>query len=225
MRVLKLLMMGAVMGLAFANLAVAEGKLIVGVALPRAQLGQGNGASADVAEPVRQALMSYLKGPMIEVIALEARIPQQIAAEADVKSCAFVLYTDVAQVPKGGGMKMFKKLAPIAGVLPLLGGGGMGNIGAQMAASAVAQTAMQAQMADAQEDAMANAMAAINGAQKSNVKAGDSLTLQYKLVKHGQEQPAKSDTISGKAKSNGEDVLSPMIEAVAVAVVGSLSAP
>jgi len=225
MRVPKLLMMCAVMGLAFANLAVAEGKLIVGVALPRAQLGQGNGASADVAEPVRQALMSYLKGPMIEVIALEARIPQQIAAEADVKSCAFVLYTDVAQVPKGGGMKMFKKLAPIAGVLPLLGGGGMGNIGAQMAASAVAQTAMQAQMADAQEDAMANAMAAINGAQKSNVKAGDSLTLQYKLVKHGQEQPAKSDTISGKAKSNGEDVLSPMIEAVAVAVVGSVSAP
>jgi len=131
----------------------------------------------------------------------------------------------VAQVPKGGGMKMFKKLAPIAGVLPLLGGGGMGNVGAQMAASAVAQTAMQAQMADAQEDAMANAMAAINGAQKSNVKAGDSLTLQYKLVKHGQEQPAKSDTISGKAKSNGEDVLSPMIEAVAVAVVGSVSAP
>ena len=225
MRVPKLLMMWAMMGLAFANLAVAEGKLIVGVALPRAQLGQGNGASADVAEPVRQALMSYLKGPMIEVIALEARIPQQIAAEADVKSCAFVLYTDVAQVPKGGGMKMFKKLAPIAGVLPLLGGGGMGNIGAQMAASAVAQTAMQAQMADAQEDAMANAMAAINGAQKSNVKAGDSLTLQYKLVKHGQEQPAKSDTISGKAKSNGEDVLSPMIEAVAVAVVGSVSAP
>ena len=225
MRVPKLLMMCAVMGLAFANLAVAEGKLIVGVALPRAQLGQGNGASADVAEPVRQALMSYLKGPMIEVIALEARIPQQIAAEADVKSCAFVLYTDVAQVPKGGGMKMFKKLAPIAGVLPLLGGGGMGNVGAQMAASAVAQTAMQAQMADAQEDAMANAMAAINGAQKSNVKAGDSLTLQYKLVKHGQEQPAKADTISGKAKSNGEDVLSPMIEAVAVAVVGSVSAP
>jgi len=225
MRVPKLLMMCAVMGLAFANLAVAEGKLIVGVALPRAQLGQGNGASADVAEPVRQALMSYLKGPMIEVLALEARIPLQIAAEADVKGCAFVLYTDVAQVPKGGGMKMFKKLAPIAGVLPLLGGGGMGNVGAQMAASAVAQTAMQAQMADAQEDAMANAMAAINGAQKSNVKAGDSLTLQYKLVKHGQEQPAKSDTISGKAKSNGEDVLSPMIEAVAVEVVGSVSAP
>ena len=38
--------------------------------LPKAQLGQGNGASADVAEPVRQALMSYLEGPMIEAVAV-----------------------------------------------------------------------------------------------------------------------------------------------------------
>jgi len=221
MRALLITIIWASLGLS--NTSLAETKLTVGVALPRAQLGQGNGASADVAEPVRQALMSYLKGPKIEVIALEARIPQQIAAEAGEKGCAFVLYTDVAQVPKGGGMKMFKKLAPLAGVLPLLGGGGMGNVGTQMAASAVAQTAMQAQMADAQEDAMANAMAAINGAQKSNVKAGDSLTLQYKLMRPGEEEPAKTETIQGKAKANGEDVLSPMIEAVAVAVVGTVS--
>jgi hypothetical protein len=89
----------------------------------------------------------------------------------------------------------------------------MGNVGTQMAASAVAQTAMQAQMADAQEDAMANAMSAINGAQKSNVKAGDSLTLEYKLMRPGKDEPAKTETIQGKAKANGEDVLSPMIEA------------
>jgi hypothetical protein len=216
-------LVSALLGFALANTALAEGKLKVGVALPRAQLGQPNGASADVAEPVRQALMSYLKGPAIEVVALEARIPQQIAAEAGEKGCAFVLYTDVAQVPKGGGMKMFKKLAPLAGALPLLGGG-MGDMGAQMAAQAVAQTAMQAQMAEAQEDAMANAMAAINGAQKSNVKAGDSLTLNYKLVKIGEEQPVKAEALQGKAKANGEDVLSPMIESVAVAVVGSVTA-
>jgi len=223
MRYPKIALISVLLGLGLMNTAFAEGKLIVGVALPRAQLGQGNGASADVAEPVRQALMAYLKGPMIEVIALDARIPQQIAAEAGEKGCAFVLYTDVAQVPKGGGMKMFKKLAPLAGVVPMLGGGGLGNVGTQMAAQAVAQTAMQAQMADAQEDAMANAMAQINGAQKSSVKAGDSLTLQYKLVKVGDEQPVKAETVQGKAKSNGEDVLSPMIETVAVAVFQSIA--
>ena len=223
MRNPKISLISALLSLGLMNAAFAEGKLTVGVALPRAQLGQGNGASADVAEPVRQALMAYLKGPMIEVISLDARIPQQIAAEAGEKGCAFVLYTDVAQVPKGGGMKMFKKLAPLAGVVPMLGGGGMGNMGAQMAAQAVAQTAMQAQVADAQEDAMANAMAQINGAQKSNVKAGDSLTLQYKLVRAGEEQPVKTETVQGKAKTNGEDVLSPMIEAVAVAVFQSVA--
>lgn len=222
MRALHLVLASILLGVGLSHTAAAETKFKVGVALPRAQLGQPNGASADVAEPVRQALMSYLKGPVIEVIALESRIPVQIAAEAQEKGCAFVLYTDVAQTSKGSGMKFLKKLAPMAGMLPMIGGG-MGNMGTQMAVSAVAQGAMQAQMQDAQEDAMANAMAAINGAQKSNVKAGDSLSLQYKLVRVGEEQPAKADTVLGKAKSNGEDVLSPMIEAVAVAVVGSVS--
>ena len=223
MRALQVVFASALLGLGFMNTAAAEAKLTVGVALPRAQLGQPNGASADVAEPVRQALMSYLKGPVIEVIALEARIPVQIAAEAREKGCAFVLYTDVAQTSKGGGLKMLKKLAPMAGMLPMLAGGGMGDMGAQMAASAVTQTVMQSQMQDAQEDAMANAMAAINGAQKSNVKAGDSLTLQYKLVRVGEEQPFKEATIVGKAKANGDDVLSPMLETVATDVVGSVA--
>ena len=98
---------------------------------------------------------------------------------------------------------MLKKLAPMAGMLPMLARrGGMGDVGAQMAMSAVTQTVMQSQMADAQEDAMANAMAAINGAQKSNVKAGDTLTLQYKLVRVGEEQPFKEATIVGKAKAD-----------------------
>jgi len=200
--------------------ASAADKLIVGVALPRAQLGQPNGANADVAEPVRQVLMSYLKGPVIEVIALEARIPVQIAAEAREKGCAYVLYTDVSQTRKGNGMSMLKKLAPVAGMLPMIGGG---NMGTQIAASAVAQGVMQAQVADAQQDARENAMAAINGAQQSNVKAGDSLSLQYRLVRLGEDQPVKADAVVGKARANGEDVLSPMIETVAVAVVDNVS--
>ena len=68
MRALLITIIWASLGLS--NTSLAETRLTVGVALPRAQLGQGNGASADVAEPVRQALMSYLKGPKIEVIAL-----------------------------------------------------------------------------------------------------------------------------------------------------------
>ncbi len=101
MRALQLALASALLGIGLMNNTSAADKLTVGVALPRAQLGQPNGTSADVADPVRQALMSYLKGPVIEVIALEARIPVQIAAEAKEKGCAFVLYTDVAQTAKG----------------------------------------------------------------------------------------------------------------------------
>ncbi len=211
-----------VLAMGAANTAPAADKLIVGVALPRAQLGQGNGANADVAEPVRQALISYLKGPVIEVVALEARIPLQINAEAQEKNCAFVLYTDVTQKPKGGGLRMLKKLAPVASALPMLGGAG--NMGAQMAASAAAQGVMQASMQAAQEDAMANAMAAISGAQKSNVKAGDSLTLEFKLVRPGEQEPLKAEKFVGKARANGDDVLSPLIESVATVVVESVAA-
>jgi hypothetical protein len=211
-----------VLAMGIAQIVPAGDKLIVGVALPRAQLGQGNGANADVAEPVRQALISYLKGPVIEVVALEARIPLQINAEAQEKNCAFVLYTDVTQKPKGRGLGMLKKLAPVASALPMLGGAG--NMGAQMAASAATQGIMQAQMQAAQEDAMANAMAAISGAQKSNVKAGDALTLEYKLVRPGEQEPVKADMFVGKAKSNGDDVLSPLIESVATVVVETVAA-
>jgi hypothetical protein len=211
-----------VLAVGVAAIAPAADKLIIGVALPRAQLGQGNGANADVAEPVRQALISYLKGPVIEVVALEARIPLQINAEAQEKNCAFVLYTDVTQKPKGGGLGLLKKLAPVASALPMLGGAG--NMGAQMAASAATQGIMQASMQAAQEDAMANAMAAISGAQKSKVKAGDALTLEYRLVRPGEQEPLKTDRFVGKAKNNGDDVLSPLIESVATVVVETVAA-
>ena len=69
------------------------------------------------------------------------------------------------------------------------------------------------------------AMAQISGAQKSNVKAGDSLTFEYRLVKPDEQNPLKADKIVVKAKNNGEDVLSPMIEAVATAVVGAVAQP
>jgi hypothetical protein len=216
----KIGVLGVALGLIAGN-AFAADKLIVGVALPRAQLGQGNGGSADVAEPVRQALISYLKGPVIEVISLEARIPLQINAEAREKGCAFVLYTDVTQKAKGGGLGMLKKLAPVAAALPMMGAGG--SMGTQMAASAAAQGVMQAQMQAAQEDAMANAMAAISGAQKSNVKAGDSLTVDFRLVKPGEQEPVKADKFVGKAKNHGDDVLSPLIESVATAVVETVA--
>ena len=162
----------------------------------------------------------------LEFLAELKKHPERCATSSSnlvraIKSQGEVDYDEIAKTnPRRGRLlKMLKKLAPMAGMLPMLGGG----MNSQLAMSAVSQGVMQAQMQDAQEDAMANAMSAINGAQKSNVKAGDSLSLQYRLVRVGEEQPTKSSTIVVKAKANGDDVLSPMLETVATDVVGSVA--
>ena len=60
--------------------------------------------------------------------------------------------------------------------------GGMGgNYGAMMAGQAVAQVATTAAAQSAQQEAME----ALGGAARSNIKKGDQITLEYKLVKPG----------------------------------------
>ena len=88
------------------------------IALPKAQLGQGNNAAVDVSEPVRTTLGQYMAGPGIQLVRLEARIPIQIEAEAAEKNCSYILQTSVVQTKKAASI--FKKLAPLASALPML---------------------------------------------------------------------------------------------------------
>jgi hypothetical protein len=200
-------------------------KRVVGIALPRAQLGQGNsGGTTDVAEPVRQALMKYLAGPALDVVVLDARIPIQIAAEAKQKNVAFVIYSDVTQ-KRGGSMGGFlKKMAPLASAMPMLGGmsGGRGmDAAGAMIAQQVAATASQVAMQSAQQDAIA----AMTGAQQSNVKRGDTITLEYLVTDVGAGTSSNKVSLQGKAKEDGEDLLSPLLEQLATQVLTSVNAP
>lgn len=185
--------------------------------LPRAQLGQGT-SGEDVSEPVRQTLLSYLNGPATDLVALQARIPVQIEAEAQQSGCEYVLYTSVAQKEGGGFGKFLKKAAPLAGMIP--GVGAMtGNYGAMMAGQAVAQAASAAAAQSAQEEAME----ALSGASKTNIRKGDQVTLEYQLMKMGLVEPFAAKSSSSKAKENGEDLLSPLIEQTATEVLGAVS--
>jgi hypothetical protein len=178
------------------------------IALPKAQLGQGNNAAVDVSEPVRTTLGQYMTGPGIQLVRLDARIPIQIDAEAAEKNCSYVLQTSVVQTKKAASL--FKKLAPLASALPMLGGAG-GNMGAMMAT----QVASSAITAGAQQDYAA----AMSGAQQSNVKAGDTVTVEYTLAKVGAAEAPKPVALQAKAKQDGEDVIGPMLEQVATAVL------
>jgi hypothetical protein len=195
--------------------ADAVGKVTIGVAMPHAQLGQGS-SGTDVGGPLLQTLVSYLHGPAVDVVALESRIPQQLDAEAVQKNCKYVLYSSVVHKHTTSLGGLLRAAAPFASALPALGAAG-GAAGGNMAAAVVAQGAMSATAAAAQQQATAQ----MTGAQQTSIKSGDTVTLDYKLVAPGQSAPVKSETLQGKAKVDGEDVLSPLIEQLATSVVGA----
>jgi len=192
----------------------AHGLPVVCIALPKAQLGQGNNSPVDVSEPVRTTLGQYLAGPSVQLIRLDARIAIQIEAEAAEKNCGYVLQTTVVQKKKSLAGGFLRKFAPLAGALPMLGGmGGMGNM-AGMGGMVASQVASTAASSAAQEDYMAMA-----GAQQTNVRAGDTLTVEYILSKVGDASAAKKDSLQAQAKQDGEDVVGPLLEQVATAVL------
>jgi hypothetical protein len=190
---------------------------VVCIALPKAQLGQGNNSPVDVSEPLRTMLGQYLAGPSVQLVRLDARIALQIDAEANAKGCNYVLQTSLVQKKKSSTGSMFRKLAPLASALPMLGGGsGMSSMGGMVAAQAVSSVVTQG----AQEDYMA----AMTGAQQSNVRAGDTLTVEYELSQAGSATDSKKGSLQGKAKQDGEDVVGPLLEQVATSVLTAVLA-
>jgi hypothetical protein len=213
----------------FAGAAVHEsGNVTIGVPLPQLQLGQG----ADAAEPLRQALMSRLRSPGVEVVALTGSTPAEIDGDAKGKGCSQVLYTHVEQKHAMGGL--FSKLAPVAGMLPAVagaagggggGGGGLTGLLTQTAANVAtnaAASAAQKQMLGAQQQMLAAqpAMAGqlLSNVARSSIKRGDNISFDYRLVAVGGTAPLKSDTLHAKADSDGQDVLTPLAEQLANAV-------
>jgi hypothetical protein len=205
---------GALCALVVATASAQPAPKSLCLTLPKAQLGQGNNAQADVAEPVRTALGQYMAGPAVQLMHLDARIPVQIDAEATQKGCTYVLQTTVTQ-KKGKSTKGFLKgIAPLASALPMLGGA-TGSMGGVMAAQAVGQVAATA----AAESANQDYMAAMTGAQQASVRAGDIITVDYALTRPGDPTTLKKEVFEAKATADGEDLLSPLLEQVATSVV------
>jgi hypothetical protein len=214
-----LLALSASAALALTATSIAAAKTKVCLVLPRAQLGQGT-SGADVAEPVRATLSAYLGGPATELVPLTARIAIQIDAETAELGCAYVLYSSVTQKKGGGFSKLLGAAAPLAQVGTAMTGMG-GSYSAIMATQAVATVATNAAAKSAQEEAMD----ALGGAAKSNIKKGDTITLEFKLMQPGLETPVAASTVVAKATQNGEDLVSPLIEQAATQVLTAITQP
>ena len=190
----------------------APGKIRIGVAPPDAQVGQGNNAG-DYSTPIRNSIVLLMDGPAVEIAPLDARIPIQLQAEAQQKQCDYILYSGVTVKHDSGGSfgKIMKMAAPVANMTPI---GAMQTMNTAAAAQAAAQAAANVAAVSAQQQAVSQ-LAGFNG----QVKQKDNVTVQYQLVPTGQTTPRLQNTMQAKAKSDGEDVLTPILQQTANAVL------
>ena len=186
-------------GIVAANAPKKEGAIRICQVMPKAQVTAGSAAQA--AEAVRNTFAGYLTGPRLEIASLNARLPSQAMEEARQSQCDYVLYASMTQ-KKGGGSGMFSRA--IGNVV----GAAAGHIPVNTAGEAAARGAV-----------ITGVYTTANIA--SNTKAKDEITLEYKLEPVNGARPALSKTDKAKATSDGEDVLTPLIERAAEAIVAA----
>lgn len=176
----------------------AEGIIRIGIVQPRVHLA-GKDAAKDAtksAESVRTILADYLKGPSMEVVMLDARLPSQYAIEAQKADCNFILTSTLThrRGSKGGGGDFLNKLSGVTPYVP--------NSAKVEMATAVLSTAQDF---------------------ASTVKARDDMQLDVKLDALGNPDAVLQKTLKKKAKSDGEDLLTPLVEGAAEAVGATVS--
>ncbi|MBS1852641.1 MAG: hypothetical protein JST79_17180 [Acidobacteria bacterium] len=181
--------------------AKKEGVVRIGLVPTSAQLGN---PGTDAGEGIRATLGKYLSGVKVETVSLAALLPVNVNAEAQEKQCDFVLYSTLTQQQGGhGGFGFLKGATAASGMVPMMG---MGHgVGGAMAA--------------------ASASAALNGVNTavSQVKAKSEVTFSYKLIKPGTDAPVLSNALKAKASSDGQDIITPLIEQAASAVVSQVN--
>lgn len=161
--------------------------------------------ASELAAGIGSTLAEHLKAPNIELVQLEARLASQIDLEAKQKECDFVIYTTVAHKKGGGGFGKFMSGgggALVGNVASLGGYGGYGGaVAGQIAANAVYTAASMS----------------------ASVKSKDELTLDVTLQSLGGASPTLAKQFKGKAKSDGEDIITPLIEQAAQAIMDAAS--
>jgi hypothetical protein len=179
-----------------------EGIVRIGLAQVKTTAAGEGVNPQELSAAVQNSLTEYLKTPGIELVLLDAKLPAAIEAEAKQKECDFVVYTGVAHKKGGGGGFGGMLGKSLGSVVAQTGightGSAAGNIAGQMATQTIVATTLT-----------------------SNVKSKDEITLDLRLMKG--DALAFSRQFKGKAKSDGEDILTPLIEQSAQAIVEAAS--
>jgi hypothetical protein len=171
----------------------STGTACVGIVLP--SVAGAEGSATDVATAVRDLFISYLTGPTINAIPLEARLPSQAVLEARQKGCGHVVIPSVVRKRKGGnkfGSILGQAAGSAAWHMPYGGGAGAAaRAGAATAAAHAASTFA------------------------SETRAKDEIELGYRVGTPDTVVQAKPISEKAKARSDGEDLLTPLVEQAA----------
>jgi outer membrane lipoprotein SlyB len=142
-----------------------------------------------------------MKGTKIELIPLESKLAAAVDAEAKQKECDYILYANVAHKKGGGGFGGLGSL--VAQSVSAVGYGTGSRVG-----SVVGQVAAQSVIT-------ASTMSA-------NIKSKDELTLEVKMNQTA-GAPVLTKQAKAKAKSNGEDIITPVVEQIAQAIFDAVA--
>src|SRR5689334_7953283 len=150
----------------------------------------------NLAAAVQNTLVQNLKGTNVEAVVIEAT-GAAIQTEAQQKQCDYVVFANVSHKKGGGGFgsMLSSSVGQIAS-----------NVGYGSGTAAVIAT---------------NTVVAATVAQ--NIKAKDELTLDVRLERPGSTTPSFAQTFKGKAKSAGEDIITPVSQQAAQAIVSSIA--
>jgi hypothetical protein len=163
----------------------------------------GEGVSAtDLAAAVHSTLVQYLKGPRVEAVTLDAKLPSAIDNEAKEKECDYIVYATVSH-KKGGGF---------GGMLGSAFGSAIGRVGIGQTGSTVGNIAGQIAT-----QAIVSATTV-----SASVRSKDEISIDLKL-NNAAGVPIMAKIYKAKAKANGDDIISQVIEQAAEAVVNLIA--
>lgn len=187
--------------------AKPAGTIRIGLAAPKMALGQ-EASTAEAANAVREALTSYLKGPTVDVVVIDAKSMTNASIEAGQKGCDFILFTGVSKKTKTSLFgSLIKAAVPVvAGQIPLAGS-------ATQTASSIGQVKQAA--TEGGKDFVNNAVASKFGAK-------DEITLDFTLATADAKSAVSKGSSSAKVKADGEDILTALIEQVSEKVLQSV---
>jgi hypothetical protein len=176
----------------------AADQACIAVVLPSASGVDGDATA--FATALRELFNSYLTGPSVRTVSLEARLSSHAIEEARLKGCSHVLLTSIA-MKRNDGSGWGKALGRAAGTAAWHGAPYVGGAtGAAARGAAIAGAEAISTMAH-------------------STRAKDEATLEYRIGTADSVMRAPVKTSKLKAKRDGEDVLTPLVEKASESIV------